>query len=249
MPNRLRLAIVGDFNAQALSHAETGAALEHVGSRLGLEIAADWVATADLASQCEARLSGYDGLWIAPGGPYRSMDGALNAIRYGREKGVPLLATCGGCQHVVIEFARNVLGIVDAQHAEYDPYASTLIVTPLSCSLAGRAMTVLIEPGSAVAEAYAATEVTEQYYCNFGINPDYEERLQAGGLRIVGRDADREPRVLWLPGHPFFVATLFVPQVASTPDRPHPLIAAWVRAAADHGRGGPRASDAVAFSA
>lgn len=72
---------------------------------------------------------------------------------------VPLLGTCGGFQHVVIEYARNVLGIADAQHAEHDPYASTLLVTPLSCSLAGQALTVEVRDVSWVMPVSAPDEL------------------------------------------------------------------------------------------
>jgi len=116
------------------------------------------------------------------------MTGALNAIRYSRESGLPLLGTCGGCQHVAIEFARNVLGLTDAGHAESDPYASKLIITPLSCSLKGLAMEVAIEPDSRIAAIYGASRVIEEYYCNFGLNPEYQDGLHNAGLQIVDKD-------------------------------------------------------------
>lgn len=231
MKDQVRIAIIGDFNAEFPPHLKTDEALDHVQELLALDIVADWIPTSDLVSGHEARLSRYDGVWVAPGSPYNCMDGALNAIRYCRETKLPLLGTCGGCQHVIIEFARNVLGIADAQHAEYDPYASVLIISELACSLVGQRMDVLLEPASRVAEAYSSIRASEQYYCNFGLNLDYQERLNEGGLRIVGRDADGTPRILMLPEHPFFVATVFVPQLTSSPAQPHPLIVAFVRAA------------------
>ena len=78
---------------------------------------------------------------------------------------------------------------------------------------------------------YGSKSAFEQYYCNFGLNPAYQSRLHAAGLQIVGTDADGEARILALPQHPFFVATLFVPQLTSTAERPHPLIVAFVKAA------------------
>jgi CTP synthase (UTP-ammonia lyase) len=236
MPNRIRLAIVGDYAPTFVPHAKTDEALEQLRGALAIDIGADWIPTADLEPHHEAKLSGYDALWIAPGSPYKSMAGALNAIRYSRETGLPLLGTCGGCQHVAIEFAHNVLGFVDARQAERDPYASKLIITPLSCSLKGLTMDVLIDPDSRVAEIYGSTRVAEEYYCNFGLNPEYQGKLHDAGLRIVGTDADGEARILSLPEHPFFVATLFVPQLTSTLQRPHPLIVAFMRAAEAHHR-------------
>ena len=114
-----RLAIVGDFNPDFAPHPKTNEAIAHACDHLGLPVRADWIPSAELAGRAGARLSGYDGVWIAPGSPYRSMDGALDAIRFGREAALPLLGTCGGCQYALIEYARNVLGIVDAQHAEH----------------------------------------------------------------------------------------------------------------------------------
>jgi len=73
-------------------------------------------------------LDGFDAVWIAPASPYRSMRGALEAITFARSHDLPLLGTCGGFQHVVIEFARNVAGIPDAAHAEYDPTTSRLLI-------------------------------------------------------------------------------------------------------------------------
>jgi CTP synthase (UTP-ammonia lyase) len=144
---------------------------------------------------------------------------------------VPTLGTCGGFQHMVLEYARNVLGFEDAAHAEYDPDASRLFLMPLACSPAGKALPITLEPGTRAAELYGATEVVEQHYCSFGINPGYREPLVDGGLRVAGVDADGDFRVLELPGHPFYVATLFVPQMRSTPDRPHPLVTGFLEAA------------------
>ena len=151
--------------------------------------------------------------------------------------GKPFIGTCAGFQHAVLEFARNVLGIDGGMHAEYDRDASNLIITPLACSLVGQKLAIRLKSGSRAASFYGATEIVEAYYCNFGLNPEYREALESAGLVISGWDdteafplADpgtAEARVLELPDHPFFLATLFVPQTASTPERPHPLITAF----------------------
>jgi CTP synthase (UTP-ammonia lyase) len=225
---KVRIAIIGDYDPDFVPHVKTDAALAQMQAVLGTAVLGDWVPTAALEQDYAQALAGFDGLRISPGSPYRSMRGALNAIRFGRERGLPVLGTCGGCQHMAIEFAHHVLGIADATSAETDPNASNLIITPLSCSLKGRAMTVLI---ARIAAIYGKTEVIEEYYCNFGLNPAYQSRLHAAGLQIVGTDADGEVRILALPQHPFFVAALFVPQLTSTAERPHPLIVAFVKAA------------------
>jgi CTP synthase (UTP-ammonia lyase) len=132
---------------------------------------------------------------------------------------------------MILEYARNALGFVDAQHAEYDPYASELFITQLECSLVGRELVVALQPGSRIARIYGTLEAREQYYCNFGVNPERLAELQRGELRVTGSDADGEVRVVELPKHLFYIGTLFVPQLRSRIERPHPLITAFVRAA------------------
>lgn len=156
----------------------------------------------------------------------------MGAIRFARENNVPFLGTCGGFQHLAIEYARNVMGIADASHAESDPYASCLFVTPLSCSLKGKAMEVSIQAGSRAAMACGAVRSTEQFYCNFGLNPKYQDQLETHGLRITGTDQNEEARIVELPSHRFFIGTLFVPQASSTPGNPHPLVLEFCREAA-----------------
>ena len=125
---------------------------------------------------------------------------------------------------------RSSAGFADAQHAEYDAYASVLFITPLSCSMAGRTMTVHINDGTAAAAAYRSATASECYYCNFGLNPAFLDTIIEAGLSLSGTDADGEPRILELPSHPFFVATLFVPQISSEPGRPHPFLVALLAA-------------------
>jgi CTP synthase (UTP-ammonia lyase) len=112
------------------------------------------------------------------------MAGALKIIQYAREKGIPVLGTCGRFQHMVIEFARNVLEITDAAHAEYNPYSSKLVVNPLSCSLAGQVLEIEItDRSSRVFSILRSDRITESYYCNFGLNPAYQDQLNDKGFR------------------------------------------------------------------
>ena len=127
---------------------------------------------------------------------------------------------------------RNVLGLADAEHEESAPQASRLFISRLACSLTGRTMTIALRPGSMLADIYGHTSVQEQYLCNFGVNPEYVDTLSSGGLKVVGSDAEGAVRAVELSGHPFFVGTLFLPQLASTASKPHPLISAFVRACA-----------------
>jgi len=174
-------------------------------------------------------LQEFSGFWIGPGSPYRSMEGALLAIQIARENRIPLLGTCGGFQHIIIEYARAVLGIAAADHEESAPHVLNLVINRLACSLAGRSMSVSIKPGSLAARGYGRTVSQERYQCNFGVNPDVVPLLRSGDLQITGSDQEGESRIVELSGHPFFVGTLFLPQLTSTPEAPHPLVAAFLK--------------------
>lgn len=231
MPGTAHVAIIGEYDADSAPHRATNAALEHAAATRQVRFEAEWLSTEGLdTSEGQARLRNRSGIWIAPGSPYKSMAGALAAIRLARDEQVPLLATCGGFQHVILEYARNVLGFEDAQHAEYDPYASRLVVSKLTCSLVGRALAISLRPESRVAGCYGRTSVEEQYYCNFGVNPEYVALFENGPLRTVGSDLEGAVRVVELTGHPFFVGTLYLPQLRSTVEHPHPLVVSFISA-------------------
>lgn len=224
---RRLIAVLGEYRPSYQPHQATDAAIEHSQRVLGTDIAADWVSTAEIEPSLFEQ---YSGIWVAPGSPYKNMEKTLWAIRYAREHRVPCLGTCGGFQHLVIEYARHVLGFTDAHHAEYDPSASNLFISQLASSLVGREMTLSLVPGSQAAGIYGATSVQEHYYCNFGVNPESVSLLKQGPLKISGSDMEGEVRVVEYPGHPFFIGTLFVPQQRSTPARPHPLVTAFLKA-------------------
>jgi CTP synthase (UTP-ammonia lyase) len=224
-----RIAILGEFTPSFVPHLATNRAIQHSRDALNLDIEGEWVSTSDIDT---ATFQRYSGVWVAPGSPYKNLELTLCAIQYARENYVPCFGTCGGFQHMILEFARNVLNFKDAQHAEYDPYASDLFISQLACSLAGREMNLSFVDQSKVAEIYGSNAATEEYYCNFGVNPDKVPLLSSGALRISGSDSEGEMRVIELPEHPFFVGTLFVPQARSTASTPHPLVNAFLKASA-----------------
>lgn len=125
---------------------------------------------------------------------------------------------------MLVEYARNVLGVEEADHAETSPDAERLVVTPLSCSLVGQQHRVRILPGTRAAALYGRDEAVERYYCNYGLNPEYRPALEAAGLRVSAVDDDGEVRIVELDGHPFFLGTLFLPQMTSSSAEPHPLL-------------------------
>ena len=222
------VGIIGDFNPANSTHLFTNNAIQHAAQILDKPIETVWLPT-----DKPVQYKDFQGLFGSPGSPYRSFAGALSGICYAREHNIPFIGTCGGFQHLLIEYARNVMGFADAAHAESDPDASCLFITPLSCSLVGRTMEVAIKPGSKAAVACQATRSMEQFYCNFGLNPEYQDQLEKHGLEITGKDQNDEVRIVELASHPFFVGTLFVPQARSAPGNPHPLILEFCRMAAE----------------
>lgn len=138
----------------------------------------------------------------------------------------------GGFQHLVVEYARNVVGVRDAEHAESSPDATTHVITPLTCSLFGQRMDVELRPGTRAFAAYGRPLTTERYHCNFGLNPAYVGQLERAGLVLSGVDQDGEVRILEHPTLRFFMGTLFVPQTTSSAEEPHPIVVALVEAAA-----------------
>ncbi len=227
----MKIAIIGDYDKDSVLHPATNEAIDYSRKLINVDFQADWIPTDIIEANFDDIVAVYDGFWIASGSPYKSMKGALKIIEYTRMHQIPTIGTCGGFQHMVIEFARNVLGIKDAEHAEYDPYASKLVVNPLSCNLKGKPLQVSItDVHSITFEHYQTEQATEKYYCNFGLNPDYRDLFDQNGFNIVGTDEHKEARIMELDGHPFFIATLFVPQDNCTAEQPHKLVTAFLLA-------------------
>ena len=226
------LVILGEYDPDFETHRATDAAIRHSLVGQNAELRASWISTETIK---EADVVQAHGLWVAPGSPYKDLSKALQAIRLARENLIPCLGTCGGFQHMVLEFARNVLGLADARHAEYDPDASRLFISALNCSVAGRELRVRLQPHTTAHTLYGRDEVIERYYCTFGVNPEYSAVLPGNrDLVISGRDISGEIRIIEILDHPFFVGTLFVPQAKSSKSIPHPLIGGFIRAVLRH---------------
>jgi CTP synthase (UTP-ammonia lyase) len=230
IPPPPRLALVGDRSATVQAHARIPVLMQALaGGDDPIELY--WLHTATIASPGD--VEGFDGIWVVPGSPYSNSDGVLAAIEAARTRGIPLLGTCGGFQHLLLEFARNVCGLA-AEHAEVRPDASALLLVPLRCKLFGEEATVTIEPGTTAAAAMGAGTTTERYFCRYGLNANYLSVLEDHGLVISGRDELGDARVVELPGHPFFVGSLFQPELTSDATWAHPLIAAFAAAVRHH---------------
>jgi CTP synthase (UTP-ammonia lyase) len=224
------VALVGDRSAHVRSHTRIPGILEALREHDGLAVDAYWVRTDEVPG---TRLDGFDGIWLLPGSPYRSEAGAVRAARAAREHGVPFLGTCGGFQHAMLEFARNACGLVGANHAENTPIADDLLITPMTCSLVGHEGAVDVTPGSMAERILGVERTVESYHCAYGLNPAHLDLFGAHGMRFTGQDDDGEVRIAELPGHPFYLATLFQPELAGG-GRCHPAIRAFAEAAVTH---------------
>jgi CTP synthase (UTP-ammonia lyase) len=233
MPKKILVGVIGDFRPTYETHTATNLAFKHSADHLGVVVNVEWLPTPSFDRNVEERMERFDAFLCAPGSPYESSEGALNGIRFVRENDRPFLGTCGGCQHAIIEFARNRMGIKDAEHAEEHPDATNLFVTPLTCSLVGKVEEVKVLAGTRASKVYDAPRTREKFYCNYGLNPTRRVEIEKAGLRVSGLDASGEVRIFELPNARFFFATLFVPQATSTPEHPHPMISGLISSAAE----------------
>ncbi len=227
----LRVALVGDPDPAVPAHRAIPVALRLAADRTGVAVEPDWLPTPVLVGDVPARLADFAAVWCVPASPYANTAGALAAVRRARESGTPFLGTCGGFQHALLEFARNVLGRADAGHAELDPDAAVPLIAPLACSLVEQTGRVHFTDGSRLREIYGVDSADEPYRCRYGLNPKYERLFAETPLRVAARDGAGEVRAVELVGHPFFVATLYQPERAALRGAGHPLVEAFVAAA------------------
>lgn len=228
LKDTLRIALVGDYNHDVPAHQAIPLAIDDAAAVLDITADYDWLATTELTSPED--LVGYDAIWLVPASPYKNADAAFIAARYARENSMPFLGTCGGFQHALIEYARNVLGWQDAAHAETDT-VGRMVIAPLTCSLVEVADTIELRANTLIAKAYGQKEIEEEYRCNYGVSPEFAQELEKGDMRVTGWDAQGEIRAIELVTHPFFVATLFQHERAALAGRPAPLVQALLRAA------------------
>ncbi|WP_333011919.1 CTP synthase [Kluyvera sichuanensis] len=225
----LRIALVGDYNADVIAHQAIPLALDDAAAVLEVPVEYRWVATRDVHSADS--LADFDGIWLVPASPYQNTEGALIAVRYARENSLPFLGTCGGFQHAILEYARNVMGWEDAAHAETDT-EGRMVIAPLACSLVEKSDTIELRANTLIARAYGRDSIEEGYHCNYGISADFAEALKSLPLRVTGWDDNGDIRAVELVTHPFFVATLFQHERNALAGRPAPLVQAFLHAAA-----------------
>lgn len=228
----LNIALIGDYDPDVTAHQAIKQALPMSANAIGVEVCSQWLATDRIDADTD--LSVFDGFWCVPASPYQSLDGALRAITFARTRQRPFLGTCGGFQHALLEYARNVLGWHDAKHGELNPDSTRALLTPLSCAPVETVDSIRLVDGSHIARLYGARETHEGYRCRYGINPQFQNEVLAQDLYASGHDSQGDIRAVELRSHPFFIATLFQPERAALLGRPVPLVNALLMACRRH---------------
>src|SRR3954451_23178479 len=219
-----KLALVGDRSPSVKAHGRIPQLIEALRRRDGIVLDPYWIPSTEAAG-----LEGFDGIWVVPGSPYEDADAVVDAIRTAHRQNIPFLGTCGGFQHAILYLARDLAGIDDAHHAEYGETDADVIVE-LQCSLVGHEGPIRYTPGTRIAAIAGVEKSVERYHCSYGIAPAYIEQLAQAGVIFGAHDQDGAPRSLELNDHPFFLGTLFQPELAGDGTRAHPVIRAFAGA-------------------
>ncbi|MFO0915127.1 MAG: CTP synthase [Pirellulales bacterium] len=222
----IRIGLIGDRDDSITAHRAIPAALSLCAARQNLEIEPVWLATDTISPE---QLHEFEGIWCVPGSPYRNAELAIASIRFAREHKVPFFGTCGGFQHALIEYARNVLGWTNAEHAETHPEGGMLVISPLTCSLVEVTDHVHLVDGSLLAAAYGSESISISYHCRYGLNAGYAAQLTSGPFKVAAWDSNHEVRAMELIDHPFFVTTLFQPERAALDGICPPIVESFIR--------------------
>jgi CTP synthase len=247
----VRIALVGKYIDLSDAYLSVTEALRAGGFAHRAKVEMRWVASDDCETDAGAAsvLDEVHAVLIPGGFGIRGIEGKIGAIRYARHRGLPLLGLCLGLQCIVIEAARSV-GLTHANSAEFDPATPDPVISTMADqqdAVAGQAdlggtmrlgaYPAVLQPGSVVAQAYQSTTVSERHRHRYEVNNSYRDRITESGLRFSGTSPDGHlVEFVEYPAevHPFLVGTQAHPELKSRPTRPHPLFAAFIRAAIDY---------------
>ena len=243
------IGIVGKYVEYEDSYKSLKEALIHGALAHNLKLQLNWIEAEGLEaadqSSVEAQLEGYDGILVPGGFGKRGIEGMLIAIRYARENNVPYFGICLGMQTACVEFARNVVGLEEANSSEFDQATPHRViyklrelrgVEELGGTMRLGAWTCKIEPGTMAHKIYNKLEISERHRHRYEFNREYEEPMVAAGLRISGSTPDGTyVEMVELPNHPHFIGCQFHPEFKSKPLEPHPLFSTFIAAAYKHG--------------
>ena len=244
----VRIALVGKYVSLPDAYLSVVEALKHAGFYHGVEMETEWVDAEKLSPEAvERRLAQCDGVLVPGGFGVRGIEGKMEAIKYARENNVPLLGICLGLQCAVIEFARNVLGLKEANSREFDPNTPHPVidllpeqrdVEDMGGTMRLGAYPCRLKSGTKAQKAYGVEEVQERHRHRYEVNNEYRSQLEEKGLIGSGVSPDgRLVEIVELVNHPWFVATQFHPEFKSRPNRPHPLFREFIGAALRKKRG------------
>jgi CTP synthase len=241
----VRVGLVGKYVGLPDAYLSVAEALRHGALHHGVRMTIDWISADDAEGLlAEGRLHGLDGIVVPGGFGIRGIEGKIAAARYAREHGVPYLGLCLGMQCAVIEYARNVCGLVGANSSEFDGNTPHPVidlmddqrgVTDKGGTMRLGAYPAHLVAGTLTRAAYGEEWVTERHRHRFEVNNAYRRRLEQAGMVVSGTSPDdRLVEFVELPSavHPWFVSTQAHPEFKSRPDRPHPLFRDFVGAAA-----------------
>jgi CTP synthase len=248
----IRIGVVGKYVDLPDAYLSVAEALRHGAASHGLKLDLRWIPSDELTGLlAESYLEDLDGIVVPGGFGYRGVEGKIQAIRYARENRIPFLGLCLGLQCAVIEFARGVLGHVDANSTEFDATTPHPVIDLMQSQedvedMGGTMRLGLyaakLAEGSIVRELYGDSLVYERHRHRWEVNNRYRKELESAGLRLSGLSPDDHlVEYIELIDHPFFVATQAHPEFRSRPDDPHPLFAGLARAAAKVAAGKARA--------
>lgn len=242
------IAMVGKYVDLHDAYLSVAEALTHGGIGNHVKVDIRWVDSELITSENVAEvLEGVQGILVPGGFGQRGIEGKITAIRYARERKVPFLGICLGMQMAIVEYSRHVLGLEDANSAEFDPQTSNPVidlmpeqkdVVQLGGTMRLGKYPCKLLAGSKASELYDEQPlISERHRHRYEVNNDYRDRLEAAGVVFCGRSPDnRIVEMMELPNHPWFMGAQFHPEFKSRPNRPHPLFRGFVGAAKEYKR-------------
>jgi CTP synthase len=240
--DEVTIGIVGKYVSYEDSYKSLNEALLHGGLASKLRVDLKWIESEDmLDDRLRKELATVDGILVPGGFGIRGVDGMIEAVRYARENGVPYFGICLGLQCAVIECARNLCGMRDADSTEFDESAARPViyklrdllgVDELGGTMRLGAYPARLETGSFAQRAYGTPEISERHRHRYEVNQEFLPRLQQAGMKVSGVSPDgRFVEMVEYGDHPWFVACQFHPEYKSRPLAPHPLFREFVAAA------------------
>ena len=239
----ITIALVGKYTHLKDSYISHIEAFHHASGATRVKVNLRWVESVDIERKGAKILEGADGILVPGGFGDRGIEGKIAATRYAADNDIPFQGVCLGFQLATVGFAREVLSLKDANSSEFNPKTPHPVVDllpeqrdvkDLGATMRLGAHEILLQESSKTAKLYGSTKIFERHRHRYEINPDYLEKLEAAGLKYVGRsDGGRRMEVLELKGHRYFVASQFHPELRSRPLRPSAIHTGLVRAAAD----------------